>query len=221
MLPILAGLAPLGLLVGTAAATAGGSLAQGLASSWLVYSGSPQLALAQLTRAGSDLAAVVLTALLLNGRLIAYSASVSARWGAGPRRHRWLAAAVLVDPPYALAMADDDLADRRAWRWRYLGSGLALWVGWQVLVVLGMVVGSHLPLERLAFAVPLVIIAILVPLADDPAARRGALVACVAAVAAQGLPAGTALFVVGPLAVAAAAPGRRGWWAETPAAVPS
>ena len=214
MLAIVGGLAPLALLVGTASARAGAALGQGLASSWFIYSGSPQLALAQLSAAGSGLTAIVVTAILLNGRLIAYSASVSARWGASSRVQRWAAAFLLVDPPYALAMADHDLVDRAAWRWRYLGSAIVLWVGWQVLVLAGMVLGSHVPLEQIAFSVPLVMIAILVPMADGRAARRGVALAALAAAACPSLPPGLVLLVAAPMAVAIAAVGPSGWWAD-------
>ena len=110
--------------------------------------------------------------------------------GAGRRA---LAAYLLVDPSYAVGTED------HRFRW-YLGGAATLWVGWQLLVGVGMAFGSSVPTGlHLEMAVPLCLLAIVASQAKDRAAGRAAAVAAVVAVAAHGLPLGTGL----PLAILA------------------
>jgi predicted branched-subunit amino acid permease len=205
-LPVLAGLSPLALLVGVASGAAGQSSGWTLVSSALVFSGSAQLALADLIAAGAGFGALVITGLVLNARLVAYSASFARHWTDAPGRWKALAALWLVDPTFALGVeyAERGPAQRRRLRAYFAGVGATLWLGWAGLVVVGMAVGRELPLERVGFAGPLVLIALLVPRLRE-GRRSASIVVTSAAVApfAAGLPMSTGVLVAVLAGVAA------------------
>jgi predicted branched-subunit amino acid permease len=80
-----------------------------------------------------------------------------------------------------------------------LGAGLTLWTGWQISTALGVFLGAQVPASwSLDFALPLIFMALAVPLVKDRAGVAAALVAGVTAVLAAGAP-----FRLGLLAAAA------------------
>ena len=73
---------PFALVIGSAAADHGTPLA-GWAGSWLIFGGSAHLAaIRTLDDAGA--VAAILTGLLINARLLVYSASLARRWAGQP-----------------------------------------------------------------------------------------------------------------------------------------
>jgi predicted branched-subunit amino acid permease len=172
-----------------------------VAGTWLIYSGSAHLAVLGGLSAGEGLLAVVAAGLSVNVRLLAYSATLSARLRHETTRFRALAAALVVDPLWALVTARAPADGVRRY---YLGAGLVLWFGWAAAVGTGAVLGQHAALaQAAAVGVPLCMVTLVAPHARS---RRGA--ACVGAGAAvgllsAGLPAGTgvlASMVAGALA---------------------
>ena len=101
--PLIIGFAPFALVVG---ATIGSSAnhGAGIASSWLIYGGSAAARDGPHARARGA-AIAVLTALLIQTRLLVYSASLSQHWQDQPRWFRVAAAPMLVDPVWAVAEA--------------------------------------------------------------------------------------------------------------------
>ena len=79
-----------------------GSPLAGWAGSWLIYGGSAHLAtIRTLDEAGA--VAAILTGLLINARLLVYSASLARRWREQPRWFRVVAAGLIIDPTWAAA----------------------------------------------------------------------------------------------------------------------
>jgi predicted branched-subunit amino acid permease len=79
--------------------------------------------------------------------------------------------------------------------WILFGSGFALWAGWQLSTLAGVLIGAQLPSNLgLDFALPLTFIAIVVPLIDSRARLIAALTAGAAAVLLVALPYKTGLF---------------------------
>jgi predicted branched-subunit amino acid permease len=122
-----------------------------------------------------------------------------------PRRWKLLLAYLLTDEAYAAAIARVLAEPRPAHaHWTLFGAGFALWAGWQVSTLAGVLVGARLPAGLpLDFALPLTFIAIVVPLIDG---RRAAVVALLAgglAVALAGMPYKLGLFaaVLGGIAL--------------------
>lgn len=187
--PLLLGIAPFGLVTGVAAANAGLDLVLAIGMSVIVFAGAAQLAALELIRTDAPLVVVVVTAAVINLRMLMYSASIAphfrdfaAKWKAG-------LAYVLTDQAYALSIARFEMAepvDRRSY---YLGVAAPIWIVWQLTTVAGVLLGTSVPPEwGLEFTVPLVFLALLVPAVENRATFVAATVGGTGAVLGTGLP---------------------------------
>ncbi|MFB6251386.1 MAG: AzlC family ABC transporter permease [Halobellus sp.] len=164
--PVLLGVAPFGLVAGAAAVDAGLTPAQAIGLSVVVFAGASQLAAIDLFGSNAELLVIVLTGVVINLRMLMYSASIAPRFRALRSWWKSLCAYVLTDQAYALSIAryaDEELnpAERRNY---YLAVGVSLWVVWQSCTILGIVAGARIPdAWGLEFAVPLVFLSLLVP----------------------------------------------------------
>jgi hypothetical protein len=75
--PLMLGIVPFALVAGIAAVDAGFSLAEALGLSVVVFAGASQLAALDLLGADAPLAVVVGTAVVINLRMVMYSASIA------------------------------------------------------------------------------------------------------------------------------------------------
>jgi 4-azaleucine resistance transporter AzlC len=186
MVPWLLGVVPFGLVIGVSAARADISTLAGVLTGPLIYAGSAQIATIELLDAGADPLVVVATALIINVRLVLYSAAMAPHWRGTPRWWRACAAYLLIDPSFAVGI--DRYArsgDRERAHAYYLGGAVLLWVGWLAAIVVGAVAGAQLSAElRLEFVIPLYLIGEVVPRLGAPAVRRTAGTAAVVAVLA-------------------------------------
>jgi predicted branched-subunit amino acid permease len=192
-LPVAASIAPLALVIGATAAGAGVPVVADMAAAATVFAGAAHLAALTTLATGAGALTALGTAVLINVRLLLYSASIQPRFHEQPRWFRWLGPALLIDQTFLLVVARDDLDDplrfRRYWSW---AGGLLLGC-WVTLVGLGSVLGpllpSGLPLDAAAVAV---LAGMLVPRLK---AWRPAAVALTALVAAAVVPGGIGLMV--------------------------
>lgn len=206
MAPLALGVAPFGLVVGATAIDEGLHLSEAVGFSVLVFAGASQLAAIDLLGDGAPLLVAIGTALVINLRMVMYSASLTPHAaGIAPLR-RGLMAYLLVDQAYALSVVRwEQRAESPAARFAfYVGIAGPLWLVWQVTTVLGAVAGSEVPdAIPLSFTVTLVFLAVLVPTLTDRPRIVAAVVAGAVAVVGQGLPANLAL-VAGALSGIAA-----------------
>jgi predicted branched-subunit amino acid permease len=191
--PFLVGLAPFALVIGAAAARSSDPLA-GWAGSWLIYGGSAHLAVLRSLDAG--LVVAVAGALLINARLLAYSASLAQRWRNQPRWFRLVAAAFVIDPTWAVAEryaaeGASDAAQRRF----FLTAGVVLGLGWSALIAVGVIAGGHLDADQLEVVVPLCLAALLGPAMRDRSSRAAVVAAAAAATAGSRLSPSSMLLV--------------------------
>lgn len=188
-IPLLPGTAPFGLIYGATAVSAHMPAWLAQAMSVIVFAGSAQFAVVLLVAGGASAVALVLTAATLNLRHLLYSASLGPHLREAPRGWRLLLSYVLVDEVYGVVVGKMLALPMRD-RLRYmLGSGLTLWVAWQVSTFIGIVVGAQIPASwSLDFAATLTFIALLVPLLHDRATIGAALAAAVVAALAIGVP---------------------------------
>ena len=190
--PVLLGIIPFGLVAGVAVAEAGLGVAEALGFSSLVFAGAAQLAAVDLVGSGAPAWVAVLTAVVINLRMAMYSASLGTFLTREPLGKRVVATYLLTDQAYALSIARYRDASRPAvvrW-WYYVGAGILLWATWQVVNVLGVVVGDAVPDGvPLGFAVPMVFLALLVPTITDRPSIVAAVVGGAVAVLADPLPA--------------------------------
>ena len=187
--PVLVGVVPFGLVAGAAAVGVGLSGLQAVGLSVVVFAGASQLAAIELLDAGAPVVVIVATALVINLRMLMYSASIapylrelSTRWRAG-------IAYLLTDQAYALSVTRFGADGTVRRRWYYLGVAAPLWVVWQLCTVAGVVVGARVPESLpLEFAVPLTFLALLLPAVTDRAGAVAAVVGGAGAVLGADLP---------------------------------
>lgn len=187
--PLLLGVLPFGLVAGIAAANAGLTLTQAVGMSVIVFAGTSQLAALDLLGRDAHLIVVFVTAVVINLRMMMYSASIAPHFREFAARLKAGLAYLLTDQAYALAIASyrsEESVDRVAY---YLGAAATLWVVWQIATVVGVLVGTGVPdVWGLEFAAPLVFLALLVPAMEDGPTTVAGLVGGGVAAAAAGLP---------------------------------
>jgi len=112
------GMVPFGAVLGVTVAVVGADRVAGLVGAVAVYGGSAQLSAVTLLDKGIPVVAAVLTAAVVNLRLLLYSAALGGRFRRQPRPFRWLAPHFMIDQTYLMAAAREDLDDhafRRYW----------------------------------------------------------------------------------------------------------
>jgi 4-azaleucine resistance transporter AzlC len=164
-LPLLLGVTPFGLAYGAYAVETGISTGLAQAMSVIVFGGASQFVGVRQMAAETPGIVIVLTALLVNSRHALYSAALAPHVEHLPLRWRWLLAYLLTDEAYATTIVryrePDASPDKH---WFFLGSGLALWVCWQITTAIGVFAGTAVPDSwSLDFALPLTFIAIVIP----------------------------------------------------------
>jgi 4-azaleucine resistance transporter AzlC len=175
--PLLFGAFPFGLIYGYLAREAGVPAAAAVAMSSIVFAGSAQFIGTQLFSAATPGLIILLTTFVVNLRHVLYSASLAPYLQHLRPAWKWLLGYLLTDEAYAVAIT------RPSSHWFFLGAGLALWISWQISSALGVVLGARIPSGwDLEFALPLIFIAITMPMLTDRAARMAAVVAAVIAV---------------------------------------
>ena len=199
MLPILVGVVPFGLVAGAAPVEGGLGAWAGPAFSVIVFAGASQLAAINVLADGGSWVIAAIAACTINLRLLLYSASIAPHMARFSLRDRLLAAYLLTDQTYAVAIA----------RWRpgaapslafYFGGGVTLWLSWQVATVVGALGGGLLSDEvPLEFTVPLVFLVLLVPAVTTRPAVVAMLAGGGSAVLALELGAGGTYILIGAL----------------------
>jgi predicted branched-subunit amino acid permease len=191
-LPVLLAVIPFGLVVGVAATDAGLPIPPAIGMSYIVYAGASQLAALQLLVAGSPVAVILLTTLLLNLRLMLYSASFSRHLAGAPWLLRLWMASIMTDQSMALGSQRFGRYPARGGRVAYyLGSAFPVWVVWTTASTVGVLLGATVPSGlSLEFAVPLVFLTlwVLAMLRGSRAVWIAGVVAASVAVLAKGLP---------------------------------
>lgn len=208
---ILLGLIPFALVFGIAADGAGLSTLQTVAMSAGIFAGTAQLVMVELMDANAGLAIIIITGLVINLRMLMYSASIAPHFTEYGKRTRAYLAYFLTDHVYAVSIGEyaDESRDRDK-RLYYLGLGVCIWLVWVITTAIGYVLGAGIPASlNLQFAIPLVFLAILVPAINAyphlVAALTSALVAIAAALAVSqtGLPEGADLLIAAAVGICA------------------
>jgi predicted branched-subunit amino acid permease len=210
--PVLISIFPIGVVLAIAAVDTGFTAAQAV---WLavgVYTGLAQAAMLELLNDGAPVVVVVATGILVNLRLVMYSASLAPYFRERSLGVRAAAGFFNLDAVYALAVArfaGDGPENHLAY---YLGAGISAWIVWVAGTVAGLAFGDFVPEGlNIRFAIPLVFIALLVPVLKDRPSVAAAAAAGVVGVLAAGLPFDLGL-IVGTVAGIAVGTVSEGWW---------
>src|SRR5262245_52529360 len=153
-LPVQLGVVPFGAITGVAMVASGIAPAAAMGMSLLVFAGASMVASAQLLASGTPALLIVLTTLIINLRFMMYSASLRLHFAHAPLRWRLLIAYLTADNVYGLML--QRFSDRPQEPGKlpfFLGAASAIWVGWQLAVLAGVIIGAGVPGSwRLEFA---------------------------------------------------------------------
>ena len=142
-LPLQLGVAPFGLVFGVLGLASGLTPLQTILLSSILFGGASQVVFAQLWGAGVPAPVVGASVSVVNLRHILYSASIASYLRALPLRWRIPLAYLLTDEAYAVTI--DRLRNAPASPFQHyhlLGTGLTLWVCWQITTVTGVIFGA-------------------------------------------------------------------------------
>lgn len=165
MIPILTGVIPFGLVMGTVTADAGLNFTQSVAMNLLAYAGAAQLAAIDLMSKHAPIFVVVITGLVINLRFLLYSAAMAPALHHESAWKKLVSGYFLTDQAYAAVSANhDNLPTEKVTVQFYLGASACMAVFWHLSVALGFMFGNFAPKSwSLEYAVPLSFVALLTP----------------------------------------------------------
>lgn len=189
--PILLGVIPFGLITGVVGVNIGLSELETMGTSLIIFAGASQLVAMQLMAEHASLAVVILTGLVINARMLMYSASIAPHLnGMHPLKKAFLAYG-LTDQAYAVSITrfDRDDCDGLNKPLYYLGTAVVMWFAFNLTTGIGAYLGAVIPADlNLEFSIPLTFIALVVPAIKDRPTLVAAGIAGVISLAASELP---------------------------------
>ncbi len=190
ILPILVGVIPFGLISGVAVVQTKIVPIDGLIMSILIFSGAALIVALQLISTGAPFVVVLLSALAVNLRFMIYSFSLAPLFERLSTKWKSLLAYLLSDQAYAASILHLNESLTPGLRhWHFFGSGITMWLAWQVSVGIGMFVGASLPTSwSLEFTIPLTFLSLAIPTIKEKATMSAALVAGIISVFTIGFP---------------------------------
>lgn len=189
--PMVVGIAPFGLAIGAAAAASSVSTPAALASSPLIIAGAAQLTAIQMLDAGAAPLVIIASALMINARILLYSASIAPWFRGESLARRLLLAVPVIDQLHFTCVprfeqGDLDRTGRMAF---YAGAATWLLSAWIAANSAAILIGARLPSSAgLHVAAPLALAGLLAKSIADRRAATAAAVSALVVVAAVGLP---------------------------------
>lgn len=184
-IPITLGVLPFGLIYGVLAIAAGIPPLLAIGMSSIVFAGSAQFIGAQLIGASTPGLIIWLTTFIVNLRHLLYSTSLAPHTTHLSRPWKWFLAYLLTDEAYVVTALhyQDETIPLRHKHWFWIGSGLTLWVTWQLSTAAGVFFGTQLPASwSLDFTLALTFIGMVVPLCQERPNLAAALTAGLVAI---------------------------------------
>ena len=189
-MPLQLGVAPFGLVFGILGLASGLTPLQTILLSSIIFGGASQVVFAQLWGAGVPAPIVVASVSVINLRHTLYSASIAPYLRSLPLVWRLPLAYLLTDEAYAVTIhrLRNELASPYQ-HYHLLGTGMTLWVCWQITTVTGVMFRTTIPQSlSLGFAIPLTFIAVVTPAIRQRADLAACFVAGIISVLGQPLP---------------------------------
>ncbi len=166
-IPMMVGAAPFGVIYGTLAATGPLHAWTVQLMSLAVFAGSAQFIALGLIAGHASFAVIWATTFIVNVRHVLYSATLAPYVAHLPARWRWTLGAFLTDEVFAVSYAHYQKQPAgQTGPYYFLGSGVSMYVNWQIWTVIGLLFGSAFPglqSKGLDFAMVATFIAIVVP----------------------------------------------------------
>lgn len=181
-----------GLAFGALIQVAGFNSWAGISGSFLVMAGASQIATVEALRVGAPLVVAVLTALVINARFALYSAALAPTYSAFPRRWKFGLAYLMTDQAAAITLHNQHVyPDPVRRRWFALGASLTFALAWYAGTAAGVLLGPVIPAAwQIAFIVPLMFIALMVPSLRHRSELAAAVVAVIITLILKDLPLG-------------------------------
>ena len=164
--PLLTGVIPFGIICGASCVDSGITIGGAIGMSTIVFAGASQLVGVQLMAADASMWVVIMTCVMINMRMLMYSASLSQHFHDQPLLRKLGLSYFLTDQAYATSIHayDDSTIGELNKPMYYLGAGFLMWFSFNVTTIIGAFAGRIIPADwELDFAVPLTFIALLVP----------------------------------------------------------
>ena len=196
--PMVIGVVPFGLAIGAAAAASETPTTAALANAPLMLAGAAQLTAIQMLDAGAAPLVIIASALMINARILLYSASLAPWFRGEPLRRRLLLAVPVIDQLHFTCVprfeqGDLDRSGRIAF---YAGAGCWLVSAWVAANTAAILIGARVPDSvGLHVAAPLALAGLLAKSITNRHAVTAAATAAVVSIAAVGLPFRSAVLV--------------------------
>lgn len=184
------GSSPFAIITGAVTVNAGISPAKSFLMNFLISAGASQIAAIELIVKGAPMLIVILTGLMINLRLVMFSASVAPHLQ-GTRLWTKLGLSFLLyDQSYAVSIMEFSRPGTQVHKVSYyLGASLTVLLIWQIGVAIGIMLGGAIPSSwSLDFAVPLTFLFLLIATLKDKPMLVAALAATFVSVGAGALP---------------------------------
>ena len=201
-LPLQLGVFPFGVVFGVLGTSAGLSPLEAVLMSSLVFGGASQIVFVQLWAAGAPPIVVGGSVAIVNARHLLYSAAMAPYLASKPLSWRILLAYLLTDEAFIVSSKRFQSDHAELAHFHLLGSGLTLWVCWQIATIFGVFAGTTIPESwHLEFAIPLTFIALIAPSLRNWPHVVASFVAAGVAVMGQALPYNSWLILAAVLGV--------------------
>ena len=165
-LPLQLGVFPFGIIYGVMAIESGLTFLQALLMSSIIFGGASQIAFVQLLSNSTPYGVIVTTVGAINSRHLLYSISMVEYLNKLSLSWRVTLAYLLTDEAYAVSIRKFiNYSDNSILHYHLLGSGITLFLSWQISTLFGVWLGNDLPeFLDLQFIIPLTFIAIIIPM---------------------------------------------------------
>lgn len=198
--PILIGIFPYGMIIGSIAVASGLTAAQAICMAVGIYAGASQLVALQLYQGRASLFIIVSAVTLVNLRLLMYSAALAPQLRRLSHAGKLLAGYLLTDEAFSYtALNIRQKRNQTDQAWFYLGTAIPIWIAWQ----LGTIVGVNTDIASSAvfntglfgLVVPVVFLTMLLPELTDLATMATTISSAVIVTLVIGLPYGLELII--------------------------
>ncbi len=189
--PMAVGVAPFGFAIGAAVGASNVPVFAGRLGAPLIMAGAAQLTAVEMLDAGAAPLMIVVSALVINARIMMYSAATAPWFRDEPMRRRLLLALPLIDQLYLVNVARFEQGDlgRRERQAHWVGGALVLCGTWVTSQTVAIFFGAGLPESfGLDLAAPLALVGLLAMSVKERPAIAAAAVAGLVAVVGVGLP---------------------------------
>ena len=165
-LPLQLGVFPFGIIYGILAMESGLTFLQSFLLSSIIFGGASQIVFVQLISTSTPFGIIITSVGAINSRHFLYGVSIreyvkhlSVTW-------RLLLAYLLTDEAYAVSIRKfNNDPNNKLLHYHLLGTGLTLFIIWQISTLTGIILGHELPqFLELQFIIPLTFIAIIIPM---------------------------------------------------------